>query len=55
MINALPDFNRALELNPEYVSAYIRRGMTYRNMEQYDQAIQDYNKAIKLNPKNRCS
>jgi tetratricopeptide (TPR) repeat protein len=29
---------------------YVNRGSAYKNLKQYDKAINDYNKAIELNP-----
>ena len=48
---AIKDFTKAIELNPQYAMAYYNRGLTYgRNLGNYQQAIKDYTKAIQLNP-----
>jgi tetratricopeptide (TPR) repeat protein len=47
---AISDFNRAIELNPNDNKAYNNRGIVYRLKGQYDQAVSDFNKAIDLNP-----
>jgi tetratricopeptide (TPR) repeat protein len=47
---ALADFNRALERNPEDASALAGRGETYWAMKRYDQALADLNRALELNP-----
>lgn len=47
---ALTDFNRALEMDPEYVLAYNGRGMTYLEMERYDEAVADFDAAILRDP-----
>ncbi len=48
---AIAEYNKAIELNPEYAEAYYNRGIAYGNKGQYDQAISDYTKAIELNPR----
>src|SRR4030042_768531 len=49
--NALSDYNKALEINPNYAEAYYNRGTTYGKKGQYDNAISDFNKALEINPK----
>jgi tetratricopeptide (TPR) repeat protein len=48
---AISDYTRAIELNPEYAKAYCHRGVVYRKLGNLDQAISEYIKAIELNPK----
>ena len=48
---AIEDFNKALELKPDYAEPYTNRGNAYSCKEDYDRAIEDYDKAIELNPK----
>jgi len=48
---ALEDFNRAIELDPQYKWAIANRGRTYCLMERYEEALQDFNRAIELDPK----
>src|SRR4030042_1222790 len=48
--NAISDFNKALEVNPNYADAYYNRGIAYGKKEQYDNEIPDYNKALEVNP-----
>ena len=48
---AIADYDKAIELNPEYAGAYYNRGIAKRQLKQYKEAIADYDKAIKLNPK----
>lgn len=50
LIQALYDFNRAIELDPVYAEAYGNRGNTYFGLGKYLQAAADLNKAIALNP-----
>ena len=47
---AFADFNRAIELKPEYANAYYNRGNTYKHKRQYDKAIADFTRAIELQP-----
>jgi formylglycine-generating enzyme required for sulfatase activity/regulator of sirC expression with transglutaminase-like and TPR domain len=54
---ALVNFTKALELNPNYAGAYRERGGVHANTastrkkpEENDLALADYNKAIELNP-----
>ncbi|MGZ3592372.1 MAG: tetratricopeptide repeat protein [Syntrophales bacterium] len=47
---AISDYDRAIEINPNYVKAYINRGNTYINLGNYKQAISDYDRAIEINP-----
>ena len=47
---AIAEYNKAIELNPEYAEAYYNRGLAHYHKGQYDQAISDYNKAIEINP-----
>lgn len=49
---AIFDFSRAIELNNNYVTAYINRANAYAKLEQYKQAYQDFAVAQKLSPKN---
>ncbi len=47
---ALADWNKAIELNPNFAGAYHNRGILYYNQQKYDLALSDYNKAIEINP-----
>ena len=42
-------YSKLLELNPNYSSAYLNRGVLYYNKNKYNDAIKDYNKSIELN------
>ncbi|NCR05055.1 MAG: serine protease [Microcystis aeruginosa LG13-03] len=46
---ALDDYNKAIELNPNYALAYYNRGNIYYDQQKYDLALSDYNQAIKIN------
>ena len=43
---ALIDYTKAIELDPNYSSAYLYRADLYRNMGKYDLALSDINAAI---------
>lgn len=47
---AVEDYNRAIDLNPEFHRAYHNRGTTRLNLDEYQQAIEDYTQAINLDP-----
>ena len=49
---AIEDYTQAVGLNPELAGGYLKRAITYRGMERYDQAIADYNQVIDLDPEN---
>jgi tetratricopeptide (TPR) repeat protein len=43
----MKDYNKAIQITPNYASAFISRGNLYDDMKMYDKAISDYNAAIK--------
>ena len=47
---ALVDYDKAIELDPEYATAYNNRGIAYRHLGEYEKALADYGKAIELDP-----
>ena len=47
--DALSDFDRAIELEPQDAFTLASRGETYRRIERYDDALRDLNRAIELN------
>ena len=48
---AIANYNKALELNPNYLDALVRRGVTYYENKDYDAALHDLNQAIALSPR----
>jgi len=49
--NAIKDFSRALEINPNYVDALINRGGAYAQLGRFNDALMDFNHALKLEKK----
>jgi tetratricopeptide (TPR) repeat protein len=47
---ALANYDKALELYPEYVDAWVRKGITLSNEGKYGEAENCFNTAIKLSP-----
>ncbi len=47
---ALISYTNAIETDPEYAAAYIKRGQLYERIFRAKEAAMDYDKAIKLNP-----
>ena len=47
---AIEDYNKALDLDPNYTEAYYNRGLAKDELQDYEGAIEDYNKALDLDP-----
>ena len=47
---AIQDYNTAIRLKPNHVTAFYNRGVAYKQKGQYNRAIQDYDTAIRLKP-----
>ena len=47
---ALANYNKAIELEPDFAEAYASRGILFRKLEQYDKAEKDLTKLIELEP-----
>ncbi len=48
--NAIVEFDKAIELNPEHIRAFYKRGNSKFKLENYTGAIDNYTHAIKINP-----
>jgi tetratricopeptide (TPR) repeat protein len=48
--NALGQYNKALEMDPKYTRALLRKGVLYVNVKNYDQGLSHYNEAIEQDP-----
>ena len=46
---AILDFDKVIELEPDFVDAFIGRGGANYELKNFDLAIADFNKAVKLN------
>ncbi|MGB3653799.1 MAG: tetratricopeptide repeat protein [Rivularia sp. (in: cyanobacteria)] len=47
---AVADFNKAIQINPDYTTAYFNRAILYEDQKKWKLALADYNKAIQINP-----
>ena len=47
---AIADYTKSIDLNPNYPQAYNNRAYTLMRMQNYQDALPDLNKAIALNP-----
>ncbi|TKS83454.1 Tetratricopeptide repeat protein 1 [Collichthys lucidus] len=47
---AITDCTRAIELNPDYVRALLRRAELYEQTDKLDEALEDYKKVLELDP-----
>ena len=45
---SIADFNKAIELKPDYATAYSNRGNTNADLGNYEAALADYDEAIEL-------
>ena len=48
MHQAIAALTQAIEIDPKYASAYMKRGIAYYHLSQYDSAIADYNQTLAL-------
>ena len=49
-LEALHDCDRAIELNPKFINAYFRRGLTYAELGDLELALANYTSTIDLDP-----
>ena len=47
---AIKYFSEAIEKNPDFAGAYYGRGISRKNIKDYENAISDFSKAIELKP-----
>ncbi|MCK4761779.1 MAG: tetratricopeptide repeat protein [Candidatus Aminicenantes bacterium] len=51
---AIADYTKAIELEPEHVDAYLQRGtLNYKILKKYEEALADFEKAVELD--SQCS
>lgn len=48
--NAIAEYTRAIEKDPDYVEAYNHRGNAYIEKRDYDKAIEEYTRALEIKP-----
>ena len=49
---ALDNYSKAIEKKPNNFQTYLDRGITYSELDRFDEAIKDFNKCLSLSPKN---
>ena len=49
--DAIEQYSKAIELDPDYDNAYIQRAMAYTKLEEYERAAVDFDRAIVFNEK----
>jgi tetratricopeptide (TPR) repeat protein len=49
-LQAVEDFTRALEIDPDFFQVYIRRTVCFRHLGEYQKALQDVEAYIRLRP-----
>ena len=47
---AIADYDKAIKLDPKYISAYYNRGLAKYDLKDYEGASSDFDKANELNP-----
>ncbi|MCO5589444.1 hypothetical protein L7F22_043411 [Adiantum nelumboides] len=50
---AVEHSTKALEFNPAYVKALVRRAQSHEKLDNLDEALADYNKVLELDPRNQ--
>jgi tetratricopeptide (TPR) repeat protein len=50
--DALMEFDKAIEADPDYIMAYKNRGATYLSLNKYRDSIKDYDRFVELDPDN---
>ncbi|KOC70399.1 Tetratricopeptide repeat protein 1 [Habropoda laboriosa] len=51
--SAISDCTKAIELNPSYVKAYVRRGQLYEESEKLDESLEDFKKVLTFDPSHK--
>jgi tetratricopeptide (TPR) repeat protein len=51
---AVEDASEALEIDPNYLKAYQRRGAAYKELGSYLNALRDYESALRLSPQSQA-
>ena len=53
--DAIKDYDKAIEIDPENASAYYNRGVTRQGIDDTQGAMSDHNNAIKYNPDSKVA
>jgi len=46
----MQNYDKAIQLKPDYIEAYNNRGVTLKDLGRLDEAVANYNKAIQIKP-----
>lgn len=49
---ALSLYNEAIDIDPNFLDAHLKRAFVYSMLNQHEKAILDYDKIVELNPQN---
>ena len=49
---ALETFQKAIEIEPKNVEAWIGKGKSLNNLKRYEEALETFQEAIEIEPKN---
>jgi len=52
---SVTESTKALELDPKYVKALMRRSQAYENLDKFEEALTDMKKAFELDPSNKAA
>ena len=52
---ALKDAEKCLEINPNFVKAYARKGTCHHMMKEYHKAMKAFEDGLKIEPTNKNS
>lgn len=50
LAGSLADYDRLIELSPNYAEGYTGRGIVYQRLDRHDEAIADFERAMTLRP-----
>ncbi|XLR19731.1 hypothetical protein HN51_066469 [Arachis hypogaea] len=50
--NTVKECTKALDLNPVYIKALVRRGEAHEKLEHFEEAIADMKKILEIDPSN---
>jgi peroxin-5 len=48
--SAVPHYSRALQLRPHFARGWLNLGISFANLERYEDAAKGYIQALNLNP-----